>query len=360
MIVSDFEKSSTSLETRVEKNIIPKSAAIDNFIANFTMSKEELDKMEAEEINIIDGVLFEGQVASIVARPNGGKTLLAKTWAIDMTKRGYRVFYIFEDADLKGYKAMADAAAENGFIVAASFTHVGQTAQSILAGMKAMAEEGTALNKTVFILDTLKKFTEVLNKGENKKFYSLLRELTHKGASFLLLAHANKYLDDNGDLMYEGTGDTLADVDAMYYLQDDGNKHAEVERFATLVYEKGRAITAAKKISYRFDLKTYTAEKLSDVLDTKKMAVQYQLQENRQDEIAAVVSMLSSNECSQKDLVSMMSEETGISREKSITLLRTLDGVLWTTISGGDRKHKKVYVLKNAEPETIVYEMEQI
>ncbi len=324
------------------------------------MSKEELDKMEAEEVNIIDGVLFEGQVTSIVARPNGGKTLLAKTWAIDMTQRGYRVFYIFEDADLKGYKAMADTAEEHGFIVAASFTHVGQTAQSILSGMKAMVEEGTTLNKIVFILDTLKKFTEVLNKSENKKFYSLLRELTHKGAAFLLLAHANKYLDDNGDLMYEGTGDTLADVDAMYYLQDDGNKHSETERFATLVYEKGRAITASKKISYRFDLKTYSAEKLDDVLDTKKMAVQHQLQEHRQDEIAAITSMLSDSECSQKDLVLMLSEETGISREKSITLLRTLDGILWTTTNGGDRKHKKVYVLKSAEPETIVYETEEL
>ena len=345
-LAAESKHSSKTDTPIIAQNITKPNSAMDNFISNFTISGEELKKMESVETNVIDGVLFEGQIASIVARPNGGKTLLAKSWAIDMAKRGYKVFYIFEDADMKGYKAMADTAQEHGFIVAASFTHVGQTAQSILAGMRAMAnEKGSSLNKMVFILDTLKKFTEVLNKSDNKKFYSLLRELTHKGASVLLLAHANKYLDEHGNLVYEGTGDTLADVDAMYYLYDDGNKLAEEERFGTLLYEKGRAISAVKRVSYRFDLQRYLSEKLDEPIDTKKMAMQHQMIEHRKDEISVIKKLLALAPCSQKELVHMMSEETALSREKAVTLLRALDRILWISSMGGDRKHLKMYRL---------------
>ena len=191
-------------------------------------------------------------------------------------------------------------------------------------------------------MDTLKKFTEVLSKSDNKKFYSLLRGLTHKGASFLLLAHANKYLDENGNLVYEGTGDTQADIDAMYYLYDDGNKLADVERFGTLTYEKGRAISATKKVSYRLDLHSYSAEKLEEPIDTKRMAMQHQLMEHRKDEIEAVKNLLALGQCNQKELVLMMSEETAISREKAVTLLRSLNGILWVSTTGGTRKHMKV------------------
>ena len=330
----------------IVQNSTKTNSAMDNFISNFTISEEELKNMEAIETNIIDGVLFEGQIASIVGRPGGGKTVLAKSWAIEMARSGYKVFYIYEDADMKGYKAMADTAQEYGFIVAASFTHVGQTAQTILAGMSAMAnEKGSSLNKMVFILDTLKKFTEVLSKSDNKKFYSLLRELTHKGASVLLLAHANKYLNENGDLVYEGTGDALADIDAMYYLYDDGNKLAEEKRFGTLVYEKGRALSAVKRVSYRFNLQQYLAEKLEEPVDTRKMAVQYQMIEHRKDEISVIKKLLALAACSQKELVHIMSEETAISREKAVTLLRALDGILWISSMGGDRKHMKMYRL---------------
>jgi hypothetical protein len=73
-------------------------------------------------------------------------------------------------------------------------------------------------SKDVIVLDTLKKFTDMMNKTRAKDFYSLVRTLTAKGMTVICLAHTNKYDDADGMPIFEGTGDTRNDCDELIYL----------------------------------------------------------------------------------------------------------------------------------------------
>ena len=81
--------------------------------------------------------------------------------------------------------------------------------------MKEFVAIGERLDDAVFILDTLKKFIDMLDKKSVKPFFCLLRQLTALGATIILLGHANKHRDNNGNLVFEGVGDVLSDTDAM-------------------------------------------------------------------------------------------------------------------------------------------------
>ncbi len=343
--MKNFKRDETNIpEHDLQEEQLPtlEGDIIGDFVKEFSMGIRELDDMEIKEVDIVDGVFFMGQVLSIVARPNGGKTLLAQHWASIMAQNGYRVIYIYEDADMNGYRMASMRGEEFGYSVMSSFANIGQTPQTILNRLREISERSESLHNVVVIVDTLKKFTEVLSKPENKAFFSLMRGVAMKEGSVLLLGHANKYLDDNGKLVYEGTGDMLSDVDSMYYLYDDGNKKADVRK-ATLIYEKGRAIANKHEVSYEFDLSTYTARKLDYIVNVKKIAMRMQFSETFEEEIIYIVSHLKQKPLQQKDVVDLVSEEFGHGKNKIIGLLRMLDGHNWESYRVGERNEKKVF-----------------
>ncbi len=49
----------------------------------------------------------------------------------------------------------------------------------------------------------------------------------------MLLAHANKHRDAEGDLIYEGTGDLRADVDELIYLEKQYDEVAGISTIST-------------------------------------------------------------------------------------------------------------------------------
>jgi hypothetical protein len=241
---------------------------------------------------------------------------------------------------------MAEVAKNHGFSVISSQAQANTTTDDILDGMVDMAKCGENLSNTIFILDTLKKFADVLSKQRLKEFFVALRHLTRKGASIIALAHANKYLDDNGNMVYEGVGDMKADIDAMYYLYDDGNVLASDVRYGTLKYEKGRAINAMKEVSYRFDLNNYEAHKLDMVIDTKRMAHQHQLTEEYSDLIEHIKDNLRGGiSRNQSHLTSEITEHFGLSRYKAIDILHKLSGKVWFREKGGDTNRAYIYSL---------------
>src|SRR5690606_31180754 len=77
--------------------------------------------------------------------------------------------------------------------------------------------------------DTLKKIADVQNKAHIKEVMKVFRRLTARGMTVILLAHTNKYKDEEGNPIFEGTGDLRADVDELIYLiphrNDDGSMY---------------------------------------------------------------------------------------------------------------------------------------
>lgn len=163
-------------------------------------------------------LIVQGHICAVVAKPNGGKTTIMTYAAGQMAQSGYQVLYVNVDAGAGDLKVYHDHAKNNGYTLIAPDMVEGKSARSVVAMLQEMADSGEELSNVVMIFDTLKKFAEVMSKTQGKVFYALLRKLTALGMTAVLLAHTNKYDDENGKPIYEGTGDLKSDIDEMVYL----------------------------------------------------------------------------------------------------------------------------------------------
>jgi hypothetical protein len=132
----------------------------------------------------------------------------------------------------------------------------------IVVGLQKLNATATDLGEFVFIFDTLKKMTDVINKREAKVLYTLLRSLSTKGATIILLGHTNKHLGLDGKTIFEGTGDLRADVDEMIYL-DSVKDEATGKLTVTTRPDKIRA--DIKPISFEVDPARMTVTRLSGI-----------------------------------------------------------------------------------------------
>ena len=159
----------------------------------------------------------EGHMVVICSKANGGKTTLMVHIAGEMAKAGYRVMYINADAsasDIKDYKFHA---MEYGYsLINPDLTN--GTAEKVIDELRKISLAEGDFSKVVIVLDTLKKFGDMMNKTKSKQFNTLLRTLTAKGITVICLAHTNKHDDKEGKPIFEGTGDLRNDFDELIYL----------------------------------------------------------------------------------------------------------------------------------------------
>ena len=196
-----------------------------DWVDKLELSLEEAEKISAPEW-IVENLVIRGHVHVFPAEPNGGKTTIFLHLAGEMVIDGYKVFYVNADTSGGDAKSMVIEAHERGFkLLLPDLT--GGSMNDIVDKLRSMNEATVDFSNVVFIFDTLKKMTDVINKARAKELYKLLRSLSGKGMTIILLAHTNKYKDENGKPIFEGTGDLRADVDELIYLipqhHDDGS-----------------------------------------------------------------------------------------------------------------------------------------
>lgn len=197
-------------------------------------------------------LVFHQQYHVWVAPPNGGKTTIANRAAADMTRAGFTVWYINLDAGAAQLKEYYALAAAGGFNLIAPLAS-GSTEDEIIALIDQMAADAD-LTGDVLILDTLKKFTDVVSKSSSKVFYRKLRALTRAGCTVIALAHTNKHNDASGELIYEGTGDLKADSDNVMYL-----------------YPLKDPVTGTLTVSTKFAKERATVENVTFSIDRKSV-----------------------------------------------------------------------------------------
>jgi len=159
----------------------------------------------------------QGHAVVICAKPNGGKTTIFTQAAADMARDGYQVLYINADASASDIKEYAHHAIDYGYTLINPDIS-GKSNEHVVAELKTMAARDDDYSNTVLVLDTLKKFTDMMAKSKGKILYSILRSLTSKGMTVIALAHTNKYDGEDGLPVYEGTADLRADCDDLIYL----------------------------------------------------------------------------------------------------------------------------------------------
>ena len=97
--------------------------------------------------------------------------------------------------------------------------------EDVVHRLQSLSQSEADLSNHVWVFDTLKKMTDVIQKKSLRDLLQTMRKLSSRGMTIVMLCHTNKHKD--GNLIFEGTGDLKSDVDELIYLdkvkQPDGS-----------------------------------------------------------------------------------------------------------------------------------------
>ena len=198
--------------------------------------KEEYVKKLGDEQFLYDNLIVKNHIITIIAMSGGGKTTFFFFHVSQkLAKQGLTVWYLDADSPASDHKKMKLFADKNGFRFLNPDANQGTSIESLVKTLRKIADSGADLTGNVFIVDTLKKFADLMSKGAVKEFYKLCRKLTALRATVILLGHANKYRDKDGNLIFEGTGDVRADSDELIFFESAARHGGDGINVTTIV-----------------------------------------------------------------------------------------------------------------------------
>jgi hypothetical protein len=202
--------------------------------------------------------------------------------------------------------------------------------KDLLKLLSSLCSKGQA-RETILILDTLKKFTDLMDKRMASDFGNSFREFIAKGGTAICLAHTNKNRNHDGKLVPAGTSDVPDDADTVYVLDpisdDKGVRTVEFEnikrrgmvsRFATYQY------SSAEDVSYLDLLASVTP-----VDDTKAGALRdaaARLDHRDIPIIQAIVDCISSGVTAKTKIIDKAASITGDSKRHAERVLDKYTG----------------------------------
>jgi hypothetical protein len=181
------------------------------------LKTEHTNEMKKSTV-LIPGLIMSGHLVLIAAPANGGKTTIFLRLCEQLSAAGNAVIYVNADASPGDLIEQLQHATLHNYKVIAPDAIRGKGVIDVIDRFEAMAKGDTSLEGYVFVIDTLKKFVDMLDKKQLKNMLATFRNLTVKGATVCLLAHTNKYNGKDGKPIYEGMGDARTDVDELIYL----------------------------------------------------------------------------------------------------------------------------------------------
>ena len=196
-----------------------------DFMSEFEVTLKEAEQYDDPEW-AYENLIILGHMSVIVAEPNAGKTTIFMNEVCPkLVKAGYEVIYVNADVGQADSKSMVKHALDNCYRLLLPDMKEGLSMNRFVEQLQHANDNGKKFPKHVFIFDTLKKMTDVINKHHAKELFNLLRSMTAKGATIVTLGHTNKYKDLDGKPIYEGTGDLRSDFDELIYLIPE--KHSD-------------------------------------------------------------------------------------------------------------------------------------
>jgi hypothetical protein len=178
----------------------------------------DLEKSVIDQKPAFGDIVLLGQATVIYAAPNTGKTLVMLALCLDAINKKRidpaKLFYINMDDNSTGLLEKARLANEYGFEMLAD-GHRGFRSEKLREAMIEMSESDAAKGM-VIVLDTLKKFTNTMDKTLVSEFNKIVRRFVLKGGTVVALSHTNKKPGPDGEPVYTGTTDVLDDFDCGY------------------------------------------------------------------------------------------------------------------------------------------------
>lgn len=181
---------------------------------------QEVERQTVEQKPVLGEVALLGQATVWYAAPNTGKTLIALRLLIQSIQSGVidpaKVFYINVDDSGSGLLQKLHLADEWNFHMLAE-GYRDFKAENFLESLIELIETDEARG-VIVVLDTVKRFTNLMDKTMSSKFTKIIRRFVVKGGTVLGLAHTNKRVGQDGKPVYGGTSDVLDDIDCGYTL----------------------------------------------------------------------------------------------------------------------------------------------
>ena len=329
---------------------------------SITGKSSEMRQRMLDEKFILEDIALLGQWTTIYASPNTGKTLLT-LWLLkqkldEAVLDSDFVFYVNSDDNYRGIVEKTELAEEWGFhMIAPNQNNFNNN--EIVSLMTDLAKSDEA-NGVVIILDTLKKFVDLMHKKEASDFGKISRGFVAAGGTLICLAHTNKHKDSEGKSVYSGTSDIRDDSDCTYILEkldgsvfqsevlvefvNDKNRGNNLER-VSFSYSKGHAQKYADLIA---SIRRVDGQEVSKLRTETKNREKLELD---QDAINAISKAIRAGITSKSSIVKNVNQETGLSHKDIRTVLDERTGSFydaghrWEVCVG--RHNKSAYTILN-------------
>ncbi|MDA8134010.1 MAG: hypothetical protein M0T82_05255 [Desulfobacteraceae bacterium] len=282
------------------------------------------------DVHVMGRIAIMGQFTLIFAQYNVGKTLMAIYFMIEAINAGLinaaDVFYINADDTYKGFVHKLKIAEKWGFhMLAPGHGPEGKEfkADQLPVYLKMMIDSGTA-HSSIIILDTAKKFTDLMSKNKSSEFNEHIRQFISHGGTVIALAHVNKHRDENKKVIYEGTSDLVSDCDCAYTLdtvtEDSNNfktiKFENIKCRGDVAHEAFYKYNAASELPYYQRLDSVTPIDDDERRESEnKHRLEIQLRKN-QLMVGAIMDCINDGITKKTDLIKEASERSGISKPK--------------------------------------------
>jgi len=313
----------------------------------FTVSQDDMDKIAAPEW-LYDNLIIKGHVHAIVAPPNGGKTTILMHIA-EILANKIQVYYVNADVSAADAKAYYNQAESAGFTILFPDMKIGQSMKDVVNNLIEMNKTNQEYSNTLFIFDTLKKMTDVINKRHAKELYSTLRGLSAKGMTVVLLGHTNKHKVDGRDI-YEGTGDLRADVDNLIYLVPQKNNNGSM----TVSTDPDKKRGNFKPITFEISAERVVSQ--VDFVDTLEINKFHSLLQKDKLYINAILDCLSKNIKIQSKIIENCQHEYGVgksSTQRVLDYFSTGQNKLWNKERETEHNNRITYKTCNINSEVI-------
>lgn len=189
----------------------------EDWTKKFQISDETMSEIANPEW-VYENLVIRGHILALPGPPGAGKTTIMNYVSCELVNQGFRVIYVNCDVSGGDAKYWHELAKTNGIELLLP-NLAGLTMDDVVVELYKISQDlRSDYSKHIFVFDTLKKMTDVINKNSAKKLYNLFRALSALGITIILLAHTNKYKDSDGNFIYEGTGDLESDCDDLVYL----------------------------------------------------------------------------------------------------------------------------------------------
>lgn len=317
---------------------------------------QDMFKQMQDDKFILGRIAVMGQITAFYAKPNAGKTLLTMRLLIDSIVadeiNANNVFYINADDGFNALVYKNEIAEEHGFHMLAP-GHRGFEHKNLVLIMDSMVKRDKAKG-VIIILDTLKKFTDLMDKSSGSAFMKHARSFNAKGGSMILLGHANKNRNPQGGLVFSGTTDITDDCDCAYTL-DEASRTGDIKR---VIFEnfKNRG-NVAREAGYEYSIRegqnykelldsVRTLDKKAEVDAKADAAYNRQLEKDKLI-IDAITETIQVGVTIKTEIIQKVFTDGAIPKPKIYIVLERYKGIeqchLWAETIG--YKNKKTYRL---------------